>query len=655
VLYYSIATAGGEALPVATVYNPAFTDTAAGGKLLDWKYYPLDDYRHDETRGDLQELLTRIGISYNVSKALSIDLKYQYQVQRTKTERLADEQSYEARNTINSFSQWDPAAGVVTYIIPPGGIRTLTNVAVSSQTGRGQLNFKQARGRHSVNVIAGAEVRQVKGWGDSYTAYGYHADPLTIAATDFVNGYPDFIYGYLNGISGTPTSSSTVNRFVSVYTNAAYIFNNRYSLSASARRDGSNIFGAHTNDQWKPLWSVGAGWKLSDEKFYALKWMELLRLKLSYGYSGNVDLSKTAYPVAAVVGNDPFTNYSYSRIQTLNNPDLRWEQSRQLNLGLEFALRQNRLSGSIEYYKKQGIDLYGETLYDYTSSGIGNVITKNVANTAGTGLDIILNSKNIDRQIKWNSSLLLSYNKVITSKYYSPDANQAHKLTGGGNSIIPVVGKELYGIVAYRWGGLDNQGNPQGYLDGKLSTDYVAIGNEVSEKELEGGNIVYVGAGTPHWFGSFINSISYKRLTVSVNLAFKLGYYTVRNSINYDALINYGGGHRDFAKRWQHPGDEAFTNVPSFVYPNDFARDNFYALSMTNVINASHLRLQYVNLSYTPRVRFGRMNLSDAMEIYVNVSNLGILWRANKQGIDPDYPNGILPARTWAMGIRCNF
>jgi len=653
--YYSIANADGKALPVATVYNPAFTDTSAGGKLLDWKYYPLDDYRHDNTGTHLQEIYARLGISYSISNALSIDLKYQYEVQQNKTERLADVNSYEARNTINSFSQWDPSTGVITYIIPPGGIRTLTNAAMSSQTIRGQLNFKKAWGNHALNAIAGAELRQVKGWGDTYTAYGYNADPLTVAATDFVNGYPDFIYGYLNGISGSPTSSNTVNRFVSVYANAAYIFNNRYSLSASARRDGSNIFGANTNDKWKPLWSVGAGWKLSDEHFYRVKWMELLRLKISYGYSGNVDLSKTAYPVAMSVGNDNFTNYPYTRIQTLNNPDLRWEQSRQLNLGVEFALQNNVLSGSVEFYKKQGIDLYGETLYDYTSSGIGNVITKNVANTSGNGIDVIVNSKNIDRQIKWNSSLLLSHNKTITAKYYSPNANKAHLLTGGGNSIIPVVGKELYGIVAYRWGGLDNQGNPQGYLDGKLSTDYVGIGNEVGEKELESSSIVYVGSGTPHWFGSLINTVSYKRFSLSINVAFKLGYYAFKRSINYEALINAGGGHADFAKRWQQPGDEASTNVPSFVYPNDSYRDNFYTNSMMNVLKADHIRLQYIHLSWSPVLKIGQQNTFKGLELYANAANLGILWRANTQHIDPDYPDRVPPAKTWAVGIRCNF
>ena len=653
--YYNIADNNGQALPVATTYNAAFTDTAGGGKLLDWKYYPLTDYKHDRTTSDVQELYSRLGVNYTLSDAFNIDLKYQYQIQSSKNERLADILSYQARNTINSFSQVDPATGVIKYIVAPGGIRSLGNASVASQTLRGQLNFKKVWGEHAVNAIAGAEQREVKGWSDSYTAYGYNADPLTIAGTDFVNGYPDFIRGYPIGISGQPTSSKTTFRFTSVYANASYILKERYSLSASVRRDGSNIFGANTNDKWKPLWSVGAGWKISEEKFYHFPLVEILKLRISFGYSGNVNLAISAQPVAMYVGNDSYTNYPFARIQNLNNPDLRWEQSKQLNIGLDFGFKKNVLSGSIDWYNKQGIDLYGSTLFDYTAAGFNNVVTKNVANSKGTGIDIVLNSKNIDREIKWVTSLLFSYNKTITTKYYSPDANQAHILLGGGNTIIPVVGKDLYGIVAYKWGGLDTQGNPQGYLHGQLSTDYVGISNEIAEKELKGGNIVYIGSGTPHYFGSFINTVSWKQFSLSINLAYKFDYYFFKSSINYDALIYSGGGHSDFAKRWQKSGDEALTNVPAFIYSNDYNRDNLYLNSSVNVLKGDHIRLQYINLSYSPVLRVGNKKTFKGIELYANAANLGIIWRANKEHLDPDYPTSLAPAKIWAVGVRCNF
>jgi len=216
-----------------------------------------------------------------------------------------------------------------------------------------------------------------------------------------------------------------------------------------------------------------------------------------------------------------------------------------------------------------------------------------------------------------------------------------------------VVGKDLYGIVAYRWAGLDNQGNPQGYLDGKPSTDYAAISNEIADKELEGSNIVFVGSGTPHYFGSLINTVSWKRFSVAVNLAYKFGYYFFKPSINYDALINSGGGHSDFAKRWQRPGDEAITNVPSFIYPNDAARDNLYLNSTANVLKGDHIRLQYIQFSWMPE--WGGNHSFKGLELYANAANLGIIWRSNQQHIDPDYPATVPPGKTWAVGIRCNF
>ncbi len=383
--------------------------------------------------------------------------------------------------------------------------------------------------------------------------------------------------------------------------------------------------------------------------------MEQLRLKVSYGFSGNVDLTKTASPVAMYVGNENFTNYPFYRIQTLNNPDLRWEKSRQLNIGIAFSLQHNLLSGSIDWYRKDGIDLLGETSFDYTAAGFSSVVVKNVANSKGTGIDVVLKSININRRIKWETTLLLSYNKTITARYFSPYANKAHLLIGGGNSIIPVVGKDLYGIVAYKWGGLDAAGNPQGYVNGQLSTDYYAISNEAGEKELDNGNLQYIGSGTPHFFGSFINTISWKQFSLSVNLAYKLGYYSFKPSISYDALIYSGSGHADFAKRWQQPGDEAFTSVPSFNYPNDFFRDNFYLNSAVNVINAAHVRLQYINLSWSPLLKAGKAGAIRGIEFYANAANLGIIWRANKQQVDPDYPAGIAPSRIWSAGLRCNF
>lgn len=649
-LYHSLSNADGSAAGIDLLYNSAVTDTLLGGRLLDQRYYPLEDYKHNTTRNSLQELYAQAGLNVNLAPFLSMDVKYQYQVQHTVTDKTADKQSFEARTLINSFTQLDASTGTIKYIVPPAGIRSLTNARVGSQTMRGQLNFNKKFKAHRIDAIAGAELREQRSTGDSYTIYGYNADPLTTTAVDNTGAYTDPITGFPNSVGGRPGATKRVYRFTAVYFNSAWIWKEKYSISASGRRDGSNIFGSATNDKFSPLWSAGASWNISKEPFYKSRTVDDLRLKLSYGYNGNVDLSKTAVPIATVIGNDVNTNLPFIRIRQLNNPHLKWEQVRQLNIGADFSAFSKRINGSVEWYTKEGRNLYGPIEWDYTGFGTSNTIIYNVATTKGRGVDIILNSKNITGAFSWSSSLLLSYNKTVTSKYYGPGATGENLLIGGGNKITPVVGRDVYGISAYKWGGLDSLGNPRGYANGVLTTDYEAIRKESSE----GTNLQYFGSGTPRYFGAIQNSVSYKNFTLSANISAKLNYFFFKPALNYTTLIGGSqGGTNDYVRRWQQPGDEQHTDVPSFIYPNNSARDNFYARSSVHVLKGSHLRLQYINLTYDPGFKDGR--LLKGLQVYGNVANLGILWRANKDNIDPDYPQGMPPGKVWSLGIRTQF
>ena len=460
--YLQFADANGNAIATTNIYRNSYTDTAGGGKLLNWKYYPLDDWKHNVATNSLNEMLANIGLRYQLLKGLSLDLKYQYQKQRSVTENLADTQSFSARNMINLFSQINYQTGVVSYIVPLGSILTRNSAELFSQNFRGQLSYdREWNGMHKLLVLAGMETRETGNTVGADTYYGYNADPLHYTNVDLVNYYPTFITGSTSQISGSNAMSRTNYRFASFFSNAAYVYKGRYILSGSLREDGSNLFGANTNDKWKPLWSAGLGWELSREGFYKTKWLPYLKLSATMGYSGNVDVTKTALPVATV-GTDRTTGLPFIRVNSLNNPDLKWEQAYQSNLRLEFSSAKNAVSGSIEYYHKKGTDLYGLTPYDYTAWGGSSTITKNVASMSGNGVDITLQTKNIDKAFKWNTALLFSYNTSKTTQYYSALANPIAGMVGGGTSINPVVGEPLYSIVAFKWGGLDANGNPQG-------------------------------------------------------------------------------------------------------------------------------------------------------------------------------------------------
>lgn len=650
--YYQLADEDGNPVSFPAKYSNNYLDTVGAGKIQDWKYYPLDDYKHARTTIGIRELLAIGSINYRVNQALNIDLKYQHQLQQTAEERLADSESFEARDMINSFSQLDRTTGVVTYIIPEGGIKNLNNSITKSFTARGQLNYAQSWGKHALNAIAGAEAREVKNNGNSYTAYGYKSAPLTASNVDFVNTYPDFVTGNYNGIGGSPYFSATTHRFVSFFGNAAYTIQKKYSLSASARKDGSNIFGANTNDKWKPLWSVSGGWELSDEAFYKWALFPFIKIKASYGYSGNVDVTRTALPVAIYFTAPGPTYLPATRVNSINNADLKWEQTRQVNFGIQFAMKKKIISGSVDFYRKKGSDLYGQTPYDYTTWGQSKEITKNVAEMRGGGVDVNIRSVNFDRGFKWTTSLLYNWNQSKTVAYYSQSSKNGVALLGAGNTIIPVVGKPLYGIVAYKWGGLDKEGNPQGYFDRELSTNYRLIANQANAKGLAGENIVYIGSGSPQSFGSLINSFMWQQFSVSINISYRFDYYFLKPALRYSGLVNGGIATSDYAKRWRIPGDEKNTSVPAFRYPADSRRDNFYALSEINVLPGDNIRLEYISMSYSFK---NKKKWFKDLQVNANIANPGIIWKKNKEGLDPDYPSSFRPSKKWAIGVKTTF
>ncbi|HET7117098.1 MAG TPA: hypothetical protein VFI29_11435, partial [Hanamia sp.] len=385
--------------------------------------------------------------------------------------------------------------------------------------------------------------------------------------------------------------------------------------------------------------------------FYKSSLFSTINLRTTYGYSGNVDLSKTAAAVATYFTDAPATGFPYAMIKTLNNPNLRWEKTSMLNAAIDFVVKRGRISGTVEYYHKKGTDLYGSTPYDYTTWGGSPSIIKNVAAISGKGVDITLNTRNLVGKFKWNTVVLFNYNSNKTTKYETTEADKIVSKLGAGGLIVPVIGKPLYSISAYKWGGLDANGNPQGYVNGKKSTDYDSIVTEGFNKGLEG-NVVYVGPSSPPIFGSLINTFSFKGISLSVNLIYKLGYYFQKTALSYSGLINYGAGNKDYDKRWMKPGDELKTNIPSFIYPVDDSRDAFYALSEATVLKADNVRIQYINLSWL--LPFKYKNVPN-IELYINVSNLGIIWRANKENLDPDYPATLKPEKSYAFGIRANF
>jgi TonB-dependent starch-binding outer membrane protein SusC len=648
-VYSQLIDMNGVPIPLAKDYRQLYLDAASGGNLLDWNYYPFNDYKHNHNTSDVQDLTGNLSLSYLIAKGLSAEVKYQYERQIISGKNLRDEQSYYVRNLVNTFYQ--PNAPV-HFPVPVGGILDLSNNSLTSNNVRGQLNFNKNWQNNEIVAIAGAEIKQLLSDGSSYRIYGYNDDILTKVPVDMVGSYKSYVTGSSMYIPDNSGLDEDINRFVSFFANAAYTYQQKYTVSLSARRDASNIFGVNINDKWNPLWSAGASWLLSGERFYHSAPIPYLRVRATYGVSGNIDPSLTAVTTMSYNGTSPYTLTPFAAVDKFYNPDLKWEKNRQINIGVDFASKNSRIAGSIDYYIKKGIDLYGPSPLDQTTGlGVG-YITKNAADMLARGMDIEIHSLNINKKVRWTSDLNLSiYHDKVTSYYLS--STQGSSFIGNGIEISGLVGKPVNSVLSYKWAGLDPlTGDPQGYIDGKVSKDYSSItGSGTSIADL-----VYSGPGLPATYGSLGNTFGYKGLSITVRLTYKLGYYFRKQSINYNSLFISLNGTADYAKRWQKPGDETFTNVPSMIYPAMGTRDEFYNNSEVLVLKGDYIRLQYITMSYDiSKLKFKRLPFEN-IRAFINLNDLGIIWRANKEGLDPDYSiTSIPPSKNIALGMQINF
>lgn len=652
--YMQLADANGNALPVTKDLNPNYKQTAGDGKLLDWNYYPLTDWQHQTSNNNASDILATATLDYQIIKGLNAIVNYQYEKQWGLNNNLADENSYMARDYINRFVQI--TNGTAVFIIPKGGILDKSNNVLNAHNLRGQLNFDKTFDKHSIIAIAGAEIRSNNTNGQQMRYYGYDRKNLTVGNVDYINTYPTLPRGSAF-ITPNQYLSETTTNFVSQFANAAYTFDNRYVLSASARRDASNLFGLKTNDQWNPFWSAGLAWKVSNEKFYKIDFLPYLNFRATYGFSGNIDPAMVAVnTISYFFQNSLINGYPMASISNYYNPLLKWETSKMMNLAVDFRTKNERISGSFEYYHKKGENLFGAAPIDYTTGVEPNTL-RNVATMKGNGWDIELRSLNIDRVIKWQTILNFSLykDKIVHYKIDRTLARDYVNLTS--TPISGIEGHPVYAMYAYKWAGLDpNTGEAQGYLNSEVSKDYNSIVGTGTKVE----DLIYFGSAIPTKFGSLINEVSYKNISIQFGVSFKFGYWFRRNSMNYTDLFNSWRGHSDYALRWQKPGDEARTNVPVNLYTTNTNRDAFYNGSSILVEKGDHIRLQYINLAYDfiiPAIKTKIRGIK-GLQIFFNANNLGLLWKANKSGLDPDFSRGtynIVNPTNYAVGIKSQF
>ncbi|HZY35944.1 MAG TPA: SusC/RagA family TonB-linked outer membrane protein [Mucilaginibacter sp.] len=655
--YAQLVGANGTPLAISTDLSSGYKASTATQGLLDWQYRPLAEIGLDNNTTKSYDNLLNFGVKYTFLKDISAQVLYQYEKSNAIAQNDNSVNTYYARNLINEFTVIN-SDGSLTYNIPVGGILQQNEGYLTSQQVRGQLNYSHSWSKdNELAALGGVEIRQAINQSSGFTTYGYDNNTyISDPNIDFL----DYFHINPSGSSRIPNSSGyskTINNFISYYSNIADTYKDIYTLSLSARIDHSNLFGVSTNQKAVPLYSAGFAWALSKESFYNVDWLPFLKPRITYGYSGNINTSATAVQTIQQYSGSPFSNLNYAMVANPGNPNLQWEKNRKIDFALEFGTKNNVITGYLEYYLKNGINLFGSSPLP-PSTGLTTYFG-NVADTKGHGGEIAISSKNlVYRDFRWTSNFTFNYviDKVTKYDVQSTPQNLLGYGSGNAGTIVPIVGANEFGIYSYKWGGLTHEtGDPQGYLNGQLSTDWTSI---LANTPISG--LVYNGPSRPTTTGSFRNTFSYDRLSLSFNILYEFNFYFRKTSISDVAGMTTpnGAGNADYTKAWQKPGDEAFTYVPSMAYPPfNPDRETFYNYSSVLVDKGDNIRLKDISLSYTINKNQWRALPFSNLQIYSYINNIAILWRANKDHLDPDlystygYPNPL----TISFGVKANF
>lgn len=544
-------------------------------------------------------------VRWNVIDNLNLEVGGNWNRSNSTYRAIYEADSYIMRNAFNSSTS---LSNPTNHYIPDGDAINETRYSSEDWTLRTQISYNKSFGLHRVSALAGNEVRRITFDNNEYaTRFGYNQTAGSFTPVN-IKDLKGGVYNsdMVGGSAGfTPVYGSYAlrdNRFVSWYFNGSYEYNNRYLVSGSVREDLTNFFGTDPKYRHKPLWSVGATWKIANEDFFNAEWVNRLNLRASYGVNGNISLSEGPYLILSVGSFNPTTGGVANGISSFPNNTLRWEKTKTVNVGVDFDVFDNRLGVSLDYYYKKSTDILAS---DSTDPTIGTSrMTKNLGAIDNRGIEISLHGTPVrTRDFSWDMIFNMSLNKNKVREY---NVNRMYPTSWANNQPIHAAGYPMFGLFGYRYAGLDDKGQCQIYApDGsvKLATNC----------DLE--DIVYLGTGVPKTEMSFTNNLSYKNWDLSFMFIAKFGH-KYRKDVFQGSNINS----RFVGDRWQKPGDENHTIYPTLKSWN---MDLFYfPYCDINVGNASYAKLRDLTLSYTfDKALLSQIGMSDA-RIYLQGRNL---------------------------------
>ncbi len=493
------------------------------------------------------------------------------------------------------------------------------------------LTYNRSFNKHSITATA------------LYGAVERQSDYFQARATGFTRmnlGYNNLNLGALQFTNSNAWQEALNYQMARVN----YAFDGRYLLTATIRRDGFSGFAA--NNKFATFPSLSLGWVLNEENFAkSLKWLNYAKLRVGYGVSGNLtsryfSLDRVTSDPAYVFGDGGTTQYGQF-VATLPNPDLRWERTTEYNVGLDFTVLNNRITGSFDYYNRRTKDLLFPVEIP-TVTGYDRINT-NVGEVANKGFELSLTSKNIQSSngFNWSTTVAVSRN-----------VNKVVALLGTGDLVSSnlFIGQPIYPVFDYRTNGIYqlNEVPPPGFFTGNIRVEDINGDGLINTNDRE-----ILGATQPAYRFSVLNTFKYKKLSLTVFV----------NSIQGGSNGYLGNNTQtrrldDNNVRWNHISGTDFWSpsnpngrYPSFTLAPAIAPALFY--------DRSFVRLQDVTLSYQIDGKIFQKAGIKNLNVFASGKNL-YTW-TNWQGWDPEIGNGGMTTsgrpllKGYSLGLNVTF
>ena len=581
-------------------------------------------------------------LQVSIIKGLQYQSYFQYELNTHNSETFFGKDTYYMRLRHNQLVKQDATTQKFSSELPEGGYYEQEKGQTQHYTFRQQLDFNRTFAEaHNVTALLGFEMRQ------HYTPrntkemqYGYDEQTLSFPTLNWKDLYNPGVTSYLYGRQSLSLSrnqqSETKHRFISFYSTLGYSYDQKYNLTGSVRVDQADMFGADPKYKYRPLWSVGGSWNLHREDFFYGNVVNLLKLRLTYGVSGNVDQTTTPFLrgrlLTDVRGAYPSQQYLQFNDTDLPNPKLRWEKTETTNLGIDFGMWY-WLSGSIDLYRRYSSDLLVLTELDPTVGAQRRLINNGAL--LNKGIEVSLNAtRELAKDLQLTVRTTFAYNKNTIEKVSSKPTNAVEYARNPLRYYKQ--GDDFNSLYAYRYKETTN-GYPI-YLDenGNPNTTFDANGVPTIKDIISEDALVRLGTMNPTFNGALSLQLRYKAFELGTMFVYAGGHKLRKDtySINQESET-----HRDITHRWTATNP---TDMPrmSFDYPATLRRtantvNTLWQLGDNQVVNADYIKWRNVLFScYIPKNICEKLCLQEA-KITAQLNNL-LTWCAAGDDIDPE-------------------